>query len=110
MSVLFRLSAAALLTLAVAAPLAAQSIRLQPADPEADVPVLQYRSVFAMPPGRGDARIDWRQANDTVREVGGHAGALQDVTMSPAPAADPAHGHHGQHGPHGHHGHQGRRP
>jgi hypothetical protein len=107
MSALFSLPAAALLMLAAAAPVAAQSGRPQPADPDADVPVLQYRSVFAEPAARSDRRIDWRQANDTVREVGGHAGTLRDSAAASAPAADRPHGY-GSH--HGHHGHQGRQP
>jgi hypothetical protein len=38
---------------------------------------------------------DWRQANDTVRTVGGHAGAVKD--QEPGGSATPPGGHTGHH-------------
>lgn len=80
-----------------------------PADPQAAVAPLAYRSVFevaARPPAEDAPTPDklWRQANDTVAAGPGHAGhgaghehgqpATPAQPAAPAPAAPAAHGKH----------------
>ncbi|MFC4932999.1 hypothetical protein [Massilia sp. GCM10023247] len=80
-----------------------------PADPQAAVPPLAYRSVFAgaaHPPAEDAPTPDklWRQANDTVAAGPGHAGhgaghehgqpVAPAQSAAPAPAAPAAHGKH----------------
>jgi hypothetical protein len=55
---------------------AAQSAgRMNPADPQASVPPVEYRSAFEgyRPFAEEDLR-DWRKSNDAVGAAGGHAG------------------------------------
>lgn len=71
--------AAALALLLGSASFQAKAQQPNPADPRVAVPVTEYQSAFTgyLKP-QFEQRLDWRQANDTVRDVGGHAGALKD--------------------------------
>jgi hypothetical protein len=82
-----------MLTLGLAdAASAAGNKRPDPADPEAVVPPHRYVSDFASyRQPKFEQKLDWLQANDTVRDVGGHAGALKDA---PTPPADQSPAHH----------------
>jgi hypothetical protein len=61
--------------------------RLDPADPEARVPAATYRSAFdGYRRVEGEARKDWREANDEVRRVGGHLGILREQAAREKPA------------------------
>lgn len=101
-----RMQSAAFMLLMLIASLAqtasAADKRPDPADPAAVVPPHRYVSDFASyRKPQFEQKLDWRQANDTVRDVGGHAGALKGVDEPPQPA------HSGpgmKHGGHGHHG------
>lgn len=97
---------AAVALLTVAMPLTAWAA--DPADATVAVPQPEYRSAFSSYRKAGfDEKRDWRQANDAVREAGGHAGALKDGP--PADAARPASSMPMMHGAHGHR-HGGRQP
>ena len=86
---LSRISAAAVALLLAALPWAASAA--DPADAAVAVPIPDYRSAFAGYRKAGfEARRDWRQANDTVREVGGHAGSLTDDLPKEGAAPDAA--------------------
>lgn len=93
-----------MLTLGLAETASAGDKRPDPADPNAAVPPHRYVSEFtSYRPPQFEQKLDWRQANDTVRDVGGHAGALKGVDEQPRP--QPAHSGPGmKHGGHGHHG------
>ncbi|PJI41835.1 hypothetical protein [Ferrovibrio sp.] len=71
-------------------------------DPNASTAPLPYQSAFSgyqRPQFEGKA--DWRKANDTVRDVGGHMGAIKsDSAEMPTKAGDavPAAGGHAGHG------------
>jgi hypothetical protein len=89
------IAAIALLSAAVVTatePARAADRRPDPADPAILVPAPDYQSVFAgyRKPG-ADERLDWRQANDVVRDVGGHAGALKQAPDMQRQGAMPAH-------------------
>lgn len=75
------------------------------ADAAAPVPAVEYRSVFSgYRKPQFESSANWRQANDAVRDVGGHTGAMKDASdaaahnhgnaSAAAPAAAPAHGGH----------------
>jgi len=107
MSALVSLPAALLLAAGLASAAAAQPAVADPATP---VPTLQYQSVFAAPLA-APTKTGWREANDRVRDTGGHAGALKGDA---APAAGPMMQHQMHQMP-GHampmqHQHQERRP
>lgn len=110
--ILAALLAAVILT---ASPLAlAEERKPDPADTAAATPPLTYQSVFAGSRlGDNAPPLDWRQANDAVRETGGHGGALKDDAAPESGHAVHSHGQqHGQvqqHGGHGDHA-NGRRP
>jgi hypothetical protein len=83
------LPAALLLAAGIASAAAAQPANPPVADPATPVPILQYQSVF---PAKGTAstapvRTDWREANDRVREAGGHGGALDGTPKDDEGAA-----------------------
>jgi hypothetical protein len=89
-----------------------------PADPAAMVPQPDYRSAFSGYRKAGfDEKRDWRQANDAVRDTGGHTGALKDGAHAEVrPAAPSMPMMRGpmmpgpmMHGPQGHR-HGGRQP
>src|SRR5690349_15251967 len=84
------LHAAAFALLAAMTPLAAAAAdrRPHPADADAPVPAAVYHSAFTehRKPA-ADGKIDWRRANDAVREAGGHAGALKDAAPAQSPQA-----------------------
>jgi hypothetical protein len=113
-----RMQSAALMLLMLTTGLAnaasAGENRPDPADPNAVVPPHRYVSDFAAyRRPQFEQTLDWRQANDTVRDVGGHAGALKGDDGEPSAASQtaPASGkpkmHHGGH--HGHGGHGGHK-
>lgn len=109
----FRLSSAATMLLmlitAAAGAASAGEKRTDPADPDAAVPPQNYRSDFASyRKPQFEQKIDWRTANDTVRDVGGHAGAMQDTDAQTGVQAAPAPGQSTMHH-HGHMGHGGRK-
>ena len=81
-----------LLLAAIPPAVSAADRALHPADPDVPVPATAYQSAFTSYHKAGfEEKVDWRRANDAVREAGGHAGMLQD---SGAPAqAPPPHGH-----------------
>jgi hypothetical protein len=96
------LAAASLLsTLAAQAQPATKAARLDPLDPKASVPALNYESSFAQYRRLSDEKpISWRDANDTVTRIGGwrvYAREAQQPDTAPAampvdakPAAQPA--------------------
>jgi hypothetical protein len=96
-----------MLTLGLADAASAADKRPDPADPAADVPPHRYVSDFASyRQPQFEQKRDWRQANDTVRDVGGHAGALKGAYEPPAnqaPAQSKPEMHHGRHSGHGGH-------
>lgn len=78
---MFRVSAAAALLAAILTtdPALANSRSPRAADPGQPVPAVEYRSPLSdYKKPTFDAPADWRKANETVREVGGHGGALND--------------------------------
>lgn len=89
-------------------PARAEERKPDPANAAAVTPPLTYQSVFTgSRQGDNAPPLDWRQANDAVRETGGHGGALKDDA---APESGHAAHHHGQqHGGHGDHA-KGHRP
>ncbi|MCW0234624.1 MAG: hypothetical protein OJJ21_13570 [Ferrovibrio sp.] len=97
---------AAIALLIAALPLTARAV--DPADPAVSVPQPEYRSAFSGYRKAGfDEKRDWREANDTVRALGGHAGALKDgpaAEAAPAAPSMPGPMMPGpmMHGPHGH--------
>lgn len=103
-----------MLTTGLAEPAGAGENRPDPADPNAAVPPHRYVSDFAAyRRPQFEQKRDWRLANDTVRDIGGHVGALKDGDGQPAAGqAAPAPGkpmmQHGGHAGHG--GHGGHRP
>ncbi len=103
-----RMQSAAFMLLMLIASLAqtasAADKRPDPADPTAVVPPHRYVSDFASyRKPQFEQKLDWRQANDTVRDVGGHAGALKGV--DDPPRHQPAETGPGmKHGGHSHHG------
>lgn len=73
------LSIAAALALLLGSAVQAEAQQPNPADSSAAVPVTEYQSAFTgYRKPEFEQKLDWRQANDTVRDVGGHAGALKD--------------------------------
>lgn len=61
--------------------------RPDPADPEARVPAATYRSAFdGYRRVEGEARKDWREANEEVRRAGGHLGILREQAAREKPA------------------------
>lgn len=89
---MFRVFVAALLLAAPALPSPAFADSRSPraADPGQPVPAIEYRSPLAdYKKPAFDAPADWRKANETVRDVGGHGGAL-----SGKPPAEGGHAGH----------------
>lgn len=82
--------------LCVGASAAAQSDgRRNPADAQARVPAAQYRSAFADYRTFREPEVQsWREANDRVRDLGGHKGTAKPEA---APAEKPAAGGHAGH-------------
>lgn len=103
-----RMHSAALMLLitSLAGSASAGEKRPDPADPNAVVPEHRYVSDFtSYRKPDFDQPLDWRQANDTVRDVGGHGGALkgayeQPRNQPPHSGSGMKHGHHGHHGGH----------
>ena len=115
---LFLVSAsAALLTLLLgpAQPVFAQPTPAQPAsapgradplDAQAVVPTVRFNSAFAPYRRMGETPVgSWREANDTVTQIGGWRAYAREANTPPAPAANaasgavpkappPGHGHH----------------
>lgn len=110
-----RAAAFALLAATIPPTADAADRRGHPADADAPVPATVYQSAFAgYRSGGTEEKIDWRRANDAVRETGGHAGALKDAPASPAVPAPDSPRHHGsmrmQHDHPASHGQGGRQP
>ena len=103
-----------LLTISLAHTASAGEKRPDPADPDAAVPPHRYVSDFSSyRQPQFDQKLDWRQANDTVRDVGGHAGALKGAYEQPAnqaPAQSKPEMNHGGMNHGGHAGHGGHKP
>ena len=59
-----------------------------------------YRSAFEdfRPFKPDEPLVEWRGANDTVREIGGHVGLMKGSAGAGAASAPGAHGGHGAHG------------
>ena len=88
----------------VAAVWPAFSLATPPADPvqpQAEVPPVVYRSAFtryqAMPESEETPDKVWREANETVARIGGHAGYVRDEDPSGKKAGQPAAAPHHQH-------------
>ncbi len=102
----------ALLSLPIAAITMATAIAAEPApsvlDPNAPTAPLPYQSAFTgYKRPQLEGKTDWRKANDTVRDVGGHMGAIksdspdetpQKAAMPAAPASSGGHAGHGKRG------------
>jgi hypothetical protein len=100
-----------MLTTGLADAASAGENRPDPADPNAAVPPHRYASDFVTyRRPQFEQTLDWRQANDAVRDVGGHAGALKGDDEPPAGQSATASGkpkmHHGGHHHGGHGGHK----
>jgi len=73
-------------------------------DPNAPTAPLPYQSAFSgYKRPQFEGKTDWRKANDTVRDVGGHMGAIKSDSTDAMPAkaatvAAPAAGGHAGHG------------
>lgn len=73
-------------------------------DPNASTAPLPYQSAFSgYKRPQFEGKTDWRKANDTVRDVGGHLGAIKSDSTDEMPTkarsdADPATGSHAGHG------------
>ena len=69
-----------------ASTVAAQQItRADPGDPAVPVPKPVYESAFAKyRPWTGPAAGRWREANEEVRRLGGHAGHVKPAGKAPA--------------------------
>jgi hypothetical protein len=83
--------------LCVGASAAAQSDRRRnPADAQARVPAVEYRSAFADYRTFREPEVEsWREANDRVRDLGGHKGmAKPEAAPTEKPAAGGHAGHH----------------
>lgn len=86
-----------LLFLAATAAAQPAAVRPDPADPQADVPPLRHETVFRHYRRTADAaRIDWKQANETVARIGGWRAYAREAAAAP-PAPGPA--HDAMHGP-----------
>jgi hypothetical protein len=74
---------------------AQQQVAVHPADPRALVPPPQYASAFnGYRPYGNEKPGPWREINDEVARIGGHAGMFRTpAAQGAAPAANP-HAHH----------------
>lgn len=94
---------------------AAAAPRPDPLDAQASVPAVAYRSPLAGYRMLADSPpLGWREANDTVRAIGGWRSYLREAQQPDTAAARPGAvapaggtGHAGHQGPQGHQGHQG---
>lgn len=84
------------IAIALAAALAAASGvatgRADPADSSARTEPLRFESGLRVSKARPDAdpAARWREHNERVRAIGGHAGASRDTNRQAAPAKPPA--------------------
>jgi hypothetical protein len=89
---------AVLFVLAVAgagAAAAQQPQRPNPADPKANVPALEHRSVFEGYRRYAEPEVSgWREMNDEVGRIGGHVGMHRQGGATKPAAKPPAHGEH----------------
>jgi hypothetical protein len=86
-----------------AAALAQGEARRSPADPQAPVPAVQYRSAFdGYQPFHEPALADWRRANEEMKRLGGHPGHAPQAKPPAAPAGgqEPQSAAPGGHGGH----------
>jgi hypothetical protein len=87
-------------------PPAAAAVRADPLDAQAVVPPVRFNSVFAPYLRMGETPVgSWREANDTVTQIGGWRAYAREANPPPAPPANaasgaapvatpPGHGHH----------------
>ena len=92
-------SVVALAVLTAGAASAQDAAKRDPWDPEARVPAVEYRSVFSdYQPYQDPPAAIWRESNEVVKALGGHAGhipkpggsAKDAPTPPPKPSAAPA--------------------
>jgi hypothetical protein len=96
--IMLRITAFAL-GIAFAGAAAGQAARPDPADPKALVPAPRYESTFKDYRPHAEPEIArWRETNEEMGRLGGHAGHLPRAAgqQKPAPKA-PAHSGHGGH-------------
>lgn len=103
MSFSHRLAVAALALLPLAATAQQKHQQLNPADANVAVPASAYESAFKSYQAAADEQESpdkvWRDANDAMQSLGGHAGhAKEPATSNPssASAADAHQDHHGK--------------
>jgi len=76
-----------LAALAAGTATAQSGARPDPADADARVPAVTYRSAFeSYRRLEGEARTAWREANEEVDRVGGHLGILREQAAREKPA------------------------
>jgi hypothetical protein len=101
MSFSYRLIAATLASMPLAAVAQIQTHHTDPTDANATVPASKYESAFkAYQPDTDEKQPPdeiWRAANDEVRGLGGHAGHVQDAGTRKAPAKLAPAAHHQAH-------------
>jgi hypothetical protein len=86
---LARILAVAALTCAIAA--AGAQTPVQPPANRGAAPPPTYQSAYeGYRPYVEEPLAPWREVNDTVERVGGHAGVLRDEARTPPPSAPPA--------------------
>lgn len=88
------IAAAALAAVAASVQAAPEPTRRDPANPQADVPAVSYRSPFTDYRRFGDQPVaDWRALNDQVRAIGGWRAYAREANApeagDQAPAAPP---------------------
>jgi hypothetical protein len=66
-----------------------------PADPQARVPAVEYRSAFENYQRYAEPEVSgWREKNEEARRIGGHAGMQRQGGSTKPQAKPPAHGEH----------------
>ncbi len=90
------------LLLAATGAVAQPAARPDPLDPKAEVPALRHDPALRHYRRAGDdARVDWKQANETVTRIGGWRAYAREAAApaAPASAAAATHEHGPKHGP-----------
>jgi len=96
------LVALSLAVIPLAVPANAADPRPNPSDPSVAVPATEYKSAFtAYRKAAFDEKADWKQVNNAVQAIGGHAGAMKDGPRDQPAAPAMNHGGHSGHGGHG---------
>jgi hypothetical protein len=74
---------------------AQQPQRPNPADPKANVPAVEHRSVFEGYRRYAEPEVSgWREMNEEVGRIGGHVGMHRQGGATKPAAKPPAHGEH----------------